>query len=450
VVTVNATRPYAAGENMTIELLLPRGVIQPPDDATLRQWKYYDYESTISAAVTVVWSGLLAFFLWFLFGRDPRPGVIVPRWEPPGGMSPGRVNYSVSRNFEAGFWSAFSATVIDLAVKGKVVLEDLSDGITVRKISDEEDALLPTEQAVIMRMLPPSGESFRFNGANATKTRELGDAFYNAVATEIGHKFYRPRKWIWINFSLLMFLALVIHEINFTVGVDYLDGWLPSHWIGAIAAWFFANKAVRKWRNLRLLSRQAGAKERFSILLNLFIAAAILLGFARIVYADAPVPRDSFLAAFTLAMIATLLWAFIGRMSREGREAMDGIDGLRLYLELAETGRMALADAPKISPTHYETLLPYAVALGVEKVWSNHFEAALAAAHTTDTQEDYHPPWYADPNAGTLARVAEIGEFPSSIASRIQNSLPSEGDSYASSSSGSSGSGRGGGGVSGW
>jgi hypothetical protein len=190
-----------------------------------------------------------------------------------------------------------------------VVLENLTDGISVRKISDEKDSRLPTEQAVIMRMLPPAGAIFCFNSGNADKTRALGDAFRNAVAT-------------------------------------------------------------------------------------------------------APVPRDN--------------------------------------LVLAEKDRMALADAPTMSPAHYETLLPYAVALGVEKAWSNRFETALAAARRTGTQGEYHPQWYTESSAGTLARVAEIGEFSSSIATRIENSLPSEGDSLGSDASGSSGSGRAGGVVSGW
>lgn len=448
-VEFETTRPFAAGENMTIDLLLPKGVIQPPDEATLQEWEYYDYESTISAAVTFAWSALLAFFLWFLFGRDPRPGVVVPRWDSPDGMSPGQVNYSATRNFESGCWTAFSASIIDLAVKGKVVLEDLSDGITVRKVSDEEDSRLPAEQAALMRLLPATGESFRFDSDNATRTSELGDAFSNAVITQIGHKFYKPRTWIWLSFGLLMLLALLVHETSFTVGVEYVDGWLPEHWFASLAVWIFATIALRKWRKLLFLSRRGSAKERFSILLNLFTAAALLLLFAGFTYADAPVPRDGFLLAFLLMMTATFLWAFIGRLSRKGREVMDGIDGLKLYLDLAEKDRMALAGAPTMSPAHYETLLPYAVALGVEKAWSNHFEAALAQAHT-DAVENYHPPWYAESNAGGLGRVAEISQFSSSIASRIENSLPTESGSYGSGSSGSSGSGRGGGGVSGW
>src|SRR5690606_40820304 len=67
---------YAVGENMTIDLLLPKGVIQPPDEATLSEWWYHDHGSTIAAATTILLSALLAFVLWFLFGRDPRPGVI--------------------------------------------------------------------------------------------------------------------------------------------------------------------------------------------------------------------------------------------------------------------------------------------------------------------------------------------------------------------------------------
>src|SRR5690606_29003291 len=153
--------------------------------------------------------------------------------------------------------------------------------------------------------------------------------FCNALTTEIGGQFYKPRKWIWINFCLLMLLALAVHEINFTVGVEYVDGWLPDHWVAAIAAWFFATNAVRKWRNLLFLSRPASAKERISILFNVSIAAAILMLFGLVIYADAPVPRDGFLLTFSLAMISTLLWAFIGRLSRKGREVMDGIDGLR-------------------------------------------------------------------------------------------------------------------------
>lgn len=438
-----ATRPYAVGENMTIELLLPKGVIQPPDEATLSEWESEDYASAIAGATTATWSALLAFMLWLMFGRDPRPGVVVPQWNPPAGLSPASVNYNASKNFEGGFWTAFSASILDLAVKGKVVLEDLEDGISVRKLSDEQDDALPAEQAVILQNLPPVGESFRFNSPNGAKTLELGEAFSNAVEKEIGHTFYKPRKAIWMCFGILMLLVLIVHESDHSAGVEYMDGWLPAHWVTAIVAWYFALKAVKKWRQQRSAARHNRGKARVSIFWNLLISAALLLLFTEFIYADAPVPRDNLLLTFAVLMITTLLWAFIGRLSREGRKVMDDIDGLRLYLELAEKERMALADAPTLSPAHYETLLPYAVALGVEKAWTTHFETALA--HTAEAQASYQPVWY-----GTSGRSYDVSGFSSSMADRIQDSLPREEDSSGSGSPGSSGSGRGGGGVSGW
>ncbi|WP_301116332.1 DUF2207 domain-containing protein [Pusillimonas sp. (ex Stolz et al. 2005)] len=450
VITFETTRTFLPGQNMTFEILLPKGVIQPPDEATLADWKAGDYASTSSAAMTAGWSALLALFLWFVLGRDPRPGVIVPRWDPPNGMSPGRVHYSISRNFATGFWTAFSASIIDLAIKGKVVLEDLADGISVRRIFDADDSALPNEQAAILRMLPPSGDSFRFNGDHAARTLRLADEFCDAVATDIGHTFYKPKRWVWISFGLLMFFALLGHEMSFSIGVEYLDGWLPDHCLAALVAWVFAAYAVGKWRKLLFSSQRASTKDLIVVLLSLFVAAAILLLFTLLVYADAPVSRDGLWLTFSLAMLTTLLWAFIGRLSRKGREVMDGIDGLRLYLELAEKDRMALAGAPAISPAHYETLLPYAIALGVEKAWSNHFEAVLAEARSTDASGTYHPLWYSEPGTGALARAAELGEFSSRMAASIERSLPRESESDGTDSVGSSGSGRGGGGIGGW
>lgn len=449
-VEFHATRPYAPGENMTLDVMLPKGAIQPPDEATLREWEYADRASTISGSLTVLGSALLAFLLWWLFGRDPRRGVVVPQWHPPGGMSPGRVNYIASRNFDNGFWTAFSASLIDLAVKGRLVLEDLVDGITVRKTSEPEDtASLPPEQAAILRGLPPVGQGLRFNIENAPTTRQLGDAFSDAIVTDIGLKYYRPRRWVWISFTLLMLFVLIVHEMRFTAGVEYLDGWIPDHWASALFAWFFSFMAIRKWRNLQLFPRRASGRERLSILLNLLAASAIVLGLVLLIYDDAPVSRDGFLLAYALAMISTALAACIGRLSRKGREVMDGIEGLRLYLEMAEKDRMALVDAPTMTPAHYETLLPYAVALGVEQAWARHFEAALAGAQADDAQT-YEPPWYSGSGAGTFGRMEEISAFSSRMASDIVQSLPSESDAQDSGWTSSSGSGRGGGGVSGW
>ena len=51
---------------------------------------------------------------------------------------------------------------------------------------------------------------------------------------------------------------------------------------------------------------------------------------------------------------------------------------------MAEADRMNMRDVPEMSPQHFEKLLPYAVALGVEKPWSNAFQSWLTAGVVKD------------------------------------------------------------------
>ena len=132
---------------------------------------------------------------------------------------------------------------------------------------------------------------------------------------------------------------------------------------------------------------------------------------------------------------------------------MDGIEGLKQYLNLAEKDRMNLAGAPEMSPQHYETLLPYAVALGLEKPWSKAFEGWLAAAIAAGAvASTYSPGWY----RGRDFRPDRIGDSISDISDGMQSSfssampVPKSSSSGFSGGGGSSGGGGGGGGGGGW
>ncbi len=70
-----------------------------------------------------------------------------------------------------------------------------------------------------------------------------------------------------------------------------------------------------------------------------------------------------------------------------GRPVMDQLAGLKLYLETAEADRMNM-QAPEITAERFEALLPYAVALNVEKPWSDAFAAALRRAHPGRSRPD--------------------------------------------------------------
>lgn len=149
-----------------------------------------------------------------------------------------------------------------------------------------------------------------------------------------------------------------------------------------------------------------------------------------------------------IVLTNAIFFFLMGAPTPLGRKLMDGIEGLRLYLTVAEKDRMNMAGAPQMSPKHFETLLPYAVALGVEKPWSRAFETWLAAA-TAGAAAAYTAAWYHGDGFGTFGD--RIGGFSSGMASTIQSTLPAPTSSSSSGfSGGSSGGGGGGGGGGGW
>jgi len=101
----------------------------------------------IDGLILLSGGGLFAVLLyylraWFAVGRDPAKGVAVPRWDAPEGLSPALVNYVDNRGFSGAGWTALSASALDLAVKGYVVLEDLKNSIVIRRTQKQAGALV--------------------------------------------------------------------------------------------------------------------------------------------------------------------------------------------------------------------------------------------------------------------------------------------------------------------
>ena len=89
------------------------------------------------------------------------------------------------------------------------------------------------------------------------------------------------------------------------------------------------------------------------------------------------------------ALLAAVSYCRLTVPTPEGWKRRDEIEGLKLFLGVAEADRLRLLNPPDFTPALYEKLLPYAIALGVEMVWSRRFSAALAGSQT-----EYQPDWY--------------------------------------------------------
>ncbi|MBB6091988.1 putative membrane protein YgcG [Povalibacter uvarum] len=152
-------------------------------------------------------------------------------------------------------------------------------------------------------------------------------------------------------------------------------------------------------------------------------------------------------ALCVLSVVTVIVFAFLVRAPTiEGRKLLDEIEGLKLYLSVAERDELARVSGPGEPPAldakRYETLLPYAVALEVEEAWTKKFTLAVGAAAAVATANNIG--WYRGGNVGDLGSLSRaVG---SSLSSQIASSASAPGSSSGSGGGGSSGGGGGGGG----
>src|SRR5688572_10071649 len=130
----------------------------------------------------------------------------------------------------------------------------------------------------------------------------------------------------------------------------------------------------------------------------------------------------------------------------EGRELLDEIEGLKLYMSVAERDelkQMKGPDEPVLDADRYEAMLPYAVALDVEDAWTKKFTAAVGAAAAAAAASNMH--WYSG-----RGPVSSLGDFSKAVGSSLSSTISSAssppGSSSGSGGGGSSGGGGGGGG----
>ncbi len=186
----STTMPLDANEGLTIAVKLPKGAIDPPSESDQNIWWLKDNRDYF-----IGFGGLLLVFLyytrsWLKVGRDPSRGVLVPRWDPPEGISPALVNYIDNKGISGGGWTALSATALDLAVRGYVVLEDLRQSIIVRRtqkpVGKEK---LEAGETSLLSAVANKG-SLTIDKANGERVKSVGQSFRSAIEREHRGKYY--------------------------------------------------------------------------------------------------------------------------------------------------------------------------------------------------------------------------------------------------------------------
>jgi hypothetical protein len=129
------TRVLHFNEGMTISVAWPKGFVDEPGGLQKVTWLLTD-----NVNLLVALAGLMAMFIYYIpvwrdYGKDPEPGVIFTRYEPPQGFSPASLRYIEQMYYDD---TSLTAAVVSLAVKGYLRIIEDDDEHSLQRVDPGE------------------------------------------------------------------------------------------------------------------------------------------------------------------------------------------------------------------------------------------------------------------------------------------------------------------------
>ncbi|ANO52251.1 DUF2207 domain-containing protein [Woeseia oceani] len=178
-------------------------------------------------------------------------------------------------------------------------------------------------------------------------------------------------------------------------------------------------------------------------------AAVLIIATIVLVFSGSNGPKLAVFGVLALMLASAALFVYLlKRPTGIGRKVLDETEGFREYLEIAEKDELQLRNPPRKTPELFESLLPFALALGVEQAWAEKFSGVFARLQQTDGTS-YRPLWYSG-TWNSLNPGQPVAGLGKNFTSAISSSMSPPGSSSGSGGGGFSGGGGGGGGGGGW
>ena len=411
--TFTVSRALLPGEAFTIAVAFPRDIIQRP---TASQLFWMQHRNWIFGGIIIFIVLVYMIGAWLKFGRGAPKQLVIPQFSPPEGWSAEKVRYAYKRKFDP---KAFTAALLQMAVKGVIGIE-----YKKTKKGNKRYCLVTKDRQ------GKCGEQ-----CLSAEQQGIYDALFSKVKStkkQAGLPDNDPqeRKEVEISAKNHLVLGAAMRSLKSAAAL-----------LIPIESLYKANQKCRM----------------ISLVLNLalfFIYSLLLYDY----YSDEE--TSFFVIPLVMFILHRIFLSVIGARTVYGAKVEAELAGLRMYLETAEKHFFDQLMPPEQTPEHFEEMLPYAVALGVENQWCKKFHDVLK-------KYNYIPEWYDNKNqkANVLSDVlaanflitihhslSSSASSPRSTYSYSSSSSSSGSSSWSSGSSGGgySGGGGGGGGVSGW
>jgi len=364
--------PLAPGQGLTIVTGFPKGIVSTP--SVIESYSEILKDNWIIVLPIITF--FVMYYLWYTRGRDPKGrGTIIAQYGPPDNLMPSEVGTIIDEKVDD---KDVSADIISLAVNGYLKITAIENKMGIFGTGDyyleklKEGNILQDFNKKLMEGL--------FRSGGKVKLPELNNNFYNDLGA-IKDKIYQS-----------------------TVA----KGYFPEN--------------PQSVRSKYLLTGAA------FIFISLFLSL-----FAEIFFGASGSYRSESLIS---SAIIILIFSFImPAKTKKGVDAKEYILGFKEYMSVAEKDRINFHNAPEKNPERFEKLLPYAIALGVEKEWAKQFEGIY----------NQSPSWYSDSSGArfnSLVLANSLSNF-SAVSNRSLSSLPPS-SSHGGAAGGSSGFGSGG------
>ena len=176
-VTFETTRPLPMRGGLTIDIFIPKGVLKEPSGLTKLFWFLGSNPIVFLPLLTLA----VMFGLWHTVGKDPEPGVsVAPMYEPPKGFTPAEVGTLIDDSTDP---RDITSTIVDLAVRGYIKIEEKVDTFLVFKKKDYVFHLLKPREQWGNDLSPHERVMLEnvFAGGSDTQLSSLKNRFYTAI-----------------------------------------------------------------------------------------------------------------------------------------------------------------------------------------------------------------------------------------------------------------------------
>jgi uncharacterized membrane protein len=313
-VEVSMQRPLSFHEGLTIVVGWDKGLVKEPGPGDLvnqflaSNWPLF---FPLPVFLVMVW-------LWFTRGRDPRVGPVAVQYSPPDGLTPAEAGALVDENCAM---RDITATIVDLAVRGYIVIEE--------KEKSEMLGLVHSKEYVF-------------------------------------HLKKGLQEWT----------GLKAHEMALLAGI-FSDGGLTDVDLSSLQNVFYKNLPGIKGNIFDALMKHGYFQHRPDYVRAGYIAGGLVTGalllFMGVALAQkmGMVPAPFLVAAIVSAGIIAGFGWFMPARTNDGTKALAGVLGFEDFLSRVEASQMQRISQ---TPETFEKYLPYAMALGVEKKWVGAFQ----------------------------------------------------------------------------